>query len=136
MSERVDKFCDGLRDRLNAIEARVQSAKANIQALPGKAEKAVQDEVEEARAKLQAQKQQIEKTRADLKAWAEQKLAETQARGRRVEGEAGGQEAERPRGPGRGVCRGRHGLALASIDEAEEAILDAVVARMDADAAK
>ena len=77
MSERVDKFCDGLRDRLNAIEARVQSAKANIQALPGKAEKAVQAEVEEARAKLQAQKQHIEKTRADLKAWAEQKLAET-----------------------------------------------------------
>ncbi|HSQ56324.1 MAG TPA: hypothetical protein VLM40_11345, partial [Gemmata sp.] len=79
MSERVDKFCDGLRHRLNALEARIQSAKANVQTLPGKAEKAVQAEVEEARTKLQAQKQHIEKIRGDLATWAEQKKAETQA---------------------------------------------------------
>ena len=63
MSERVNKFCDGLRDRLNAIEARVQSVKANIHALPGKAEKAVQEQVEEARAHLHAQKELVEKAR-------------------------------------------------------------------------
>jgi hypothetical protein len=70
MSERVDKFCDGLRDRLNAIEARVESFKADVQALSGKAEKALEDKAGEVRAKLQAQKQRVEKTRADLKAWA------------------------------------------------------------------
>src|SRR5689334_19071531 len=38
MSAKVDKFCSNLRDRLNAIEARVESAKANVEALPGKAD--------------------------------------------------------------------------------------------------
>jgi hypothetical protein len=140
MSERVDKFCDGLRDWLNAVETRVQSVKANIQALPGKAEKAVQGTIDEARAKVHAQKERVEKTQASLKTWAEQKMAETReavaewkakwkakreakklsARAERAEAYASDTVA----------------LALASIDEAEAAILDAVVARMDADAAK
>jgi len=136
MSERVDKFCDGLRHRLNAIEARVQSAKANIQALPGKAEKAVQAEVEEARAKVQAHQQHIEKIRGDLTAWAEQKKAETQAMIRewKAKGEAKKLTARADRAEA--YAEAAMVYALASIDEAEEAILDAVGARMDADAAK
>ena len=136
MSERVDKFCDGLRQRLNAIEARVQSAKANIQALPGAAEKALQTEVEEARGKLEAQKQHIEKTRADLMAWAELKKAETQAviREWKANRETAKLNARADRASA--YAEAAVALAVASIDEAEEAILDAVVARMDAERAR
>lgn len=136
MSERVDRFCDGLRERLNAIEARVLSAKANIQALSGKAEKAVQAEVEEARAKLQGQKPHIEKTRADLLAWAEQKKAETQAMIREWKAKREVQKLNARAERAEAYAEAAVVYALASIDEAEEAILDAVGARMDADAAK
>jgi hypothetical protein len=34
MSAKVDQFCNQLRDRLNTIEGRLQSAKTNIQSLP------------------------------------------------------------------------------------------------------
>ncbi len=136
MSERVDKFCDGLRQRLNAIEARVLSAKANIQALPGKAEKALQAEVEEARGKLQAEKQHIEKIRGDLAAWAEQKKAETQAMIREWKAKRDAKKLNARADRAEAYAEAAVVYALASIDEAEAAILDAVATRIDADAAK
>jgi hypothetical protein len=136
MSERVDKFCDGLRDRLNAVEARVQSVKANVQALPGKAEKAVQDTVDEARAKVHAQKERVEKTRAGLKAWAQQKLAETREAIHEWKAKREAKKLTARADRAEAYAADAIALALASIDEAEEAVLDAVAARMDADAAK
>jgi hypothetical protein len=136
MSERVDKFCLGLWDRLTAIEARVESVKADIQALPGKAQKAVQDKVNEARTKIQAQKARVEKVRADLKAWAEQKKAETEAMVRewKVKREAHKLNARADRAEA--YAEAAAVVALACIDEAEEAMLQAALARMDADAAQ
>ncbi len=135
MSERVDKFCDGLRDRLNVIEKRVESVKANVEALPKKAHKAVEEKANQARANLQAQKERMEKTRADLKVWADQKKAETQStiRDWKVKQETKKLNARADRAEeyaGASVA-----FALATIDEAEEAILEAVTARMDADGA-
>lgn len=136
MSARVDKFCDGLRDRLNTIESRVESFKANVQALPGKVEKAVHDKLEEARVKLQAQKERIDKARADLKAWGEQKKAETQAtiRDWKAKGEAKRLNARADLAEA--YAEAAAVVALGTIDEAEEAMLEAALARMDADAAK
>jgi chromosome segregation ATPase len=136
MSERVDQFCDKLRERLNAIEGRIQSVKTDVQALPAKAEKALQQKLDEARTKVEAQKQRVEKARADLKAWADQKVAETKEaidewkakrEARKLIARADRAEA---------YAEAAMVIALASIDEAEEAVLDAVAARRDADAAK
>ena len=136
MSEKVDQFCDKLRDRLNAIERRLQTVKADIQSRSEEASKAVRGKLEEAKTKLHAEKERVEKIRANLKARADQKIAETkevvnewkkkhetrklQARAERAETYAADAIA----------------YAMVTIDEAEEAILDAVVARMDAEAVK
>lgn len=63
MSATVDQFCDKLRDRLNAVEGWAQTAKADIQARSGQAEKALRAKLEEARNKLQAQKERIDETK-------------------------------------------------------------------------
>lgn len=136
MSERVDKFCSGLRERLNAIEGRIQSIKTDVQALPAKAEKALQQKLDEARTKVEAQKQRVEKARSDLKVWSDQKVAETKEaisewKAKR-EGRKLNARAERAETHAEAAVI----LALASIDEAEEAILDAIAARKDADAAQ
>jgi len=136
MSAKVDKFCDSLRDKLNAMEARIESAKANVQALPGKADNAVQDKVDEARTKVQAQKERIEKTRADLKAWAEQKKAETQTTIREWKAKREAKKLNARADQAESNAEATLAVAMASIDEAEEAILDAVAARLDADAAQ
>ena len=136
MSERVDKFCDGLRERLNALEGRLQSVKADMQVLPAKAEKALREKLDEARTKLLAQKERVEKARLDLKARADQKMAETveainewkaKREVRKLNARAERAEA---------YAQAAMVLALASIDEVEVAILDAVAARKDADAAQ
>jgi chromosome segregation ATPase len=136
MSARVDKFCDGLRERLNAIESRVEAAKASVQALPGKADKAVQDAVEQARARIHTQKERIEKTRAELKTWAEQKKAETQAMVREWKAKRETKRLNARADLAEAYAEAAVAIALFSIDEAEEAILDAVAARMDSDAAR
>jgi hypothetical protein len=135
MSATVDQFCDRLRDQLNAIEGRLQSVKTNISGMSEQAEKTLRGKLEEARTKMQAQKEPVEQTRANLKARAQQKIAETKeaitewkARRETRKLKARAEQAEV-------YAADAIYHAMASIDEAEEAILDAVIAGIDADAA-
>jgi vacuolar-type H+-ATPase subunit I/STV1 len=136
MSAKVDKFCDNLRDRLNAVEGRFISVKTNVQGFPKQAEKALRERLDEVRAKLHAQKDRVERTRANIKARSQQKMAETKEmvsewktkhEARRLSARADMAEA---------YAADMIDFADATIAEAEEAILDAVVARIDADAAQ
>ena len=67
MGAEVDQFCDKLRDRLNAIEAWLQSVKTDIQSLSGKVRDDLRNKWEQAHTKLHAQKEHVEQTRAELK---------------------------------------------------------------------
>ena len=136
MSERVDKFCDGLRERLNAIEGRIQSVKTNVQGLPAKAEKALQQKLDEARTKVEVHKQRVEKARADLKVWADQKVAETREAINEWKAKRETRKLNARAERAEAYAEAAMVLALASIDEAEAGVLDAVAARMDADAAQ
>lgn len=136
MSAQVDQFCDMLRDRLNAIDRRLQSVLAEVKGLPDKAEKALQDKLDEARTRLDAEKERLEQTRANLKARAQQMMAATKevvsqwkAKGEKRKLQARADWAE-------AYAADAISNAMASIDEAEEAILNAMVARLDADAAE
>jgi len=136
MSERVDKFCDGLRERLNAIEGRIQSVKTDVQAMPAKADKALRDKLDEARTKVEAQKQRVVKARADLKAWTDQKVAETKEAISEWKAKREARKLNARADRAEAYAEATVMLALASLDEAEEAILDAVAARKDADTAQ
>jgi len=136
MSAAVDQFCDQLRVRLNALEGQFQAVKADLQALPAQAEKTLRQKLGEARTKLQAEKERVEQARANLKARAQQKIAETREainqwkakhETRKLQARADWAEAY----AADAICN-----AIAGIDEAEEAILDAAVARMEADSAR
>jgi chromosome segregation ATPase len=136
MSAAVDQFCDKLRDRLNAIEGQLRTVKATIQSRSEEAGKALRGKLDEARAKLQAQKERVDQARANLKAMAEQKTAETKeaASEREADRATGNLEARADRAEayaGEAIT-----YALAGIDMAAEAVLDAVVARLDADGTK
>ncbi len=135
MSEKVDQFCDDLRDRLNAIDGRLQSVKAVLQGLAEGAEAALRAKLEEARTRLRAQKQQIEETRANLKARAQQMIAETRAAVSKWKAKGEKRRLLARADLAEAYAADAVSHALASIDEAEAAILDALVARKDADAA-
>jgi hypothetical protein len=135
MSAKVDQFCDKLRDQLNIIEARLQSVKVNLEGLPEQAEKAVRAKLEETRVNLQAQMQRVEQARIDLKACAEERIAETKESVRQWKSERDSRKLQARADRAEAYAVDAIEFAVVAADEAEEAIRDAVVARMDADAA-
>jgi chromosome segregation ATPase len=135
MSARVDQFCDKLRDRLNAIEGRLTSLKTNIEAVPRRAEKAVRGKLDEAREKLRARKEHVEQTCATLKARAQDKATETDSAIRQWEATRETQELNPRADRAEAYAAAAMDHAAASIDEVEDAVLYAAVARLDADEA-
>ena len=77
MSAQVDQFCDKLRDRLDTLEERVQSAKSKIRSLPEHGEEAMRAKLEESHSELQARQERFEQSAANMKARAQQKVAAT-----------------------------------------------------------
>jgi hypothetical protein len=136
MSAAVDQFCDRLRDQLNAIEGRFESFKAEMQSLPQKAETAVRGKLEEVRNNLQAQEEHIERTRAMLQALAQKKVTETEQAVSEWKAKRETRKLQVRADRSEVYAADAIAYALATIDEAEEAVLDAAVARMDADAAQ
>lgn len=136
MSARVDQFCDKLRDRLNAIEAWAKSAQADAKDKAGHAEKVLLAKLEDARIKMQSTKEFAEKTRANLMARAQQKIAETKEAIAEWKAKHDAQKLNARADRAEAYAADAIFMAVASIDEAEVAILDALVARNDADKAK
>jgi hypothetical protein len=136
MSAKVDEFIDGLRDRLDTVEGRLQSVKSSIETLPEEAEKALRDKLARAQTKHQAQKERVKQTRANLEARAQQKVAETKEAVSEWKAKREIRKLNARADRAEVYAADAIDFALASIDEAEEAILEAVVARIDADAAQ
>jgi hypothetical protein len=132
----VDQFCDKLREQLNGLEGRFQAVKTSVQDLSAKAEKSVREKLDQARTKIQAQKERVEKARVDLKTRAEQKLAEGKEAINEWKAKREVRKLNTRAERAEAYAEAAIVLALASIDEAEEAVLDAVAARMDADTAQ
>jgi hypothetical protein len=136
MSATVDQFCDKLRDRLNAIEGQLQDVKAYMHGQSEEAEKALRGKLGEVRTRLQSQKERIERTRANLQDRARQKMADTKEAVGEWKAKRETRKLQARADRAEAYAADAVGFALASVDEAEEAILDAVVARIDADATR
>ena len=136
MSATVDKFCDNLRDRLNSVEKRLQTAKRNVQSLANEGENALRQKCDDLHRKAQTEKDRFERLQASLKTKAQQKVAET----KEVVSEWKAKNETRMLNARADLAEAYAAdaieFAVAAIGEAEEAILDAVVSRMDADEAK
>ena len=67
MTAQVDKFFDSLHARLDTAESRLKSFTTNIQSLRKQGDQALREGLDQARRKVESQKQQIAKTQASLK---------------------------------------------------------------------
>jgi len=133
MSARVDQFCDQLRDHLKALEEQVDTLKSNLQKLPKQGEQILQKNLNEARSRIEGQKKKVEQAKAGLKARAEQKIGQakeaiTEWKAKRDVSKLNSRADRAEQYAADAVY-----IAVAALDEAEEAIFDAVMARMDAD---
>jgi len=134
MSERINKFCTSLQNHLNALEARAISLKASLQAASGHAEDALRKKLDQAEKKVQSQKEAVARAKVSVQNWLEQKKTEAQAT---VDHWKANHEAKKL--AHRADKAEEHAaaaiiLAQVTLDEAEHAVLEAIAARLDADA--
>jgi hypothetical protein len=136
MSERIDQFCENLRVKLTNIENSMQALKAEIDSKAQTAEQevrtrldAVKKRVDQERPKLAAAQANIKKWVEERKATTNQKIGEWNAKSEKARLKSWADFAESYAGVAAAV-------ALAAVDEAEEASLEAWLARKDAESAQ
>ena len=135
MSIAIDNFTKNLHDNLEAVEDRVKSLRESIQSAPKKTQIEIESQLDEAKAKLDTKKQEFDEYRAKLKAQFEEKESEVKSH---VEEWKMGRKAKKLED--RADKAENHAatvtfLAIATLEEAEKATLEAITARLDAEAA-
>ena len=136
MSARVDQFCDKLKDRLNSLEDQVLTLKTNVQKLPQQGEQALQKYLTETRSKIEQQKKKVEKARASLKARAEEKIGQVKEAVNEWKAKQEVSNVAARADFAEQYAADAVFIADAAVAEAEEAIIDALLARIDAENAK
>jgi hypothetical protein len=136
MSERIDQFCENLRLKLTDIESNMQMLKSNIDSSAATAERAVRKHlevvkrrVEQERGKLEAAREALKKWAAESKAVSDEMIAEWKGKVEKAKLQARAHNAER-------YAAAAAVLAVAAVDEAERAALEAWLARNDAEHAE
>ncbi|MCY7275432.1 MAG: hypothetical protein LH702_17260 [Phormidesmis sp. CAN_BIN44] len=135
MSVAIDNFTKKLHDNLEAIEDRAKSLRKSILSTPEKTHAEIQENLDKAKATLDGKKQEFNAYRAKLKTQFEAKEFEVKSH---VEEWKANREVKKLN------HRADHAedyadtaifLAMATMEEAEEATLAAVAARQDAETA-
>jgi len=130
MSEKVDKFCSDLRDRLTAIEDRLNQAKESVEKASHDTHEAIEAKKAEIKTKADADKQKVKDAEAKAKNWVEAKVAAAEADIEEWKTKREIHKLEKRADHAEDYAASAIILAAAAVDEAEFAILDAVGARL------
>ncbi|MEI6330270.1 MAG: hypothetical protein ACOYN8_01035 [Pseudanabaena sp.] len=135
MSTTIDNFTKKLHDNLEVVEERVKSLRDSLQAVPKKTQDEIQSKLEEAKASLNSKKQEFDEYRAKLKAQFEEKESELKSDVEEWKSSRKVKKLEYRADKAEDYAATAIALSVATIEEAEEATLTAIAARLDAEAA-
>lgn len=130
MSERVDRFCDNLRDRLNAVEEHLDHIKQRLDTSKNESRAAIEAKVGEVKAKLDAQRHKVEEAKADAKRRIEEKKAETASKIQEWKADRAQHKLEKRADRSEDYAAACILIAADTVVEAELATLEAVEARL------
>jgi len=135
MGQRIDQFCEDLQLKLSNIDSRFDSLKAKIDGKNQQAEQAVRSHLGEVQTRIEQDRAKVSTAQAKVKNWAEgrkiattDKIAEWKAKRETAKLQNRADDAE-------AYAAAALAIALAAVDDAEQAALDAWLARHDADSA-
>ena len=136
MAERIDRFCENLRVKLTNIDNEMQSLKAKIDEKVKTAGQDVQTELNAVKKRIEQDRAKLTAAQNDMKKWMEErksatteKIAEWKAKFEKAKLQSYAESAER-------YATGAAIVALAAVDQAQEAALEAWLARREADSAQ
>jgi DNA-binding transcriptional MocR family regulator len=135
MGDRIDQFCENLRIKLTSIDNNMQELKAKIDSKAQTADQEVRTQLENVKKRIEQDRTKLDTAQADVKKWVDEfkaasneKIAEWKDKREKAKLQSRAENAERY-----AVAAGV--VALAAVDEAEQAALEAWLARKDADTA-
>ena len=136
MGERIDQFCENLRIKLTSIDNNMDSLKAKIDGKAQTAEQDVRSHLDGVKKRIEQDRTKVAAAQADIKKWVEErkataseKIAEWKTKRETAKLQSRAENAER-------YAAAAIVVALAAVDEAEQASLEAWLARKDADSAQ
>jgi hypothetical protein len=135
MGERIGQFCENLRIKLTSIDNNMQELKAKIDSKAQTAEQEVRTQLETVKRRIEQDRTKLETAQVDVKKWVDdfkaasnEKIAEWKDNREKAKLQSRAENAER-------YAVAAAVVALAAVDEAEQAALEAWLARKDADTA-
>jgi hypothetical protein len=135
MGDRIDQFCENLRIKLKSIDNNMQELKAKIDSKAQTAEQEVRTQLETVKKRIEQDRTKLETAQADVKKWVDdfkaasnEKIAEWKHKREKAKLQSRAENAER-------YAVAAAVVALAAVDETEQAALEAWLARKDADTA-
>ncbi len=135
MSTAIDNFTKKLHDNLEAIEDRTKSLRETMRSAPEKTQAEIQAKLDEAKTNLDAKKQEFDGYRAKLKTQFEEKESEVKSHVEEWKASREVKKLEHRADQSEDYANTATFLAMATIEEAEEANLAAIAARLDAETA-
>ena len=129
MSQQIDSFCEKLRGKLNEMDDRLQrkaSAKAD-------SEQDLHSQAEKLQASLDADRASIEAAKTRMKDWAAGKKATFDEKVVQWKAQRTQEQLKRRADAAEGYASDAFAVAVAAVDEAHEAAIEAIIARGDAD---
>ena len=129
MSEKIDKFCADLRDKLTAVEAKLTKAKESLDTTRETTAAAVDEQVKQAKEKLAAMKKQAEEAHAQLEASADEWAGATVAKIEEWKANREKQKLEHRAEKAEKRAAAAIILAADAVEEAQVAVLEAMAAR-------
>lgn len=136
MGEKIDEFCSDLRDDLTAAENRLQYLKVQVDNAGQETREAIQTKLDQAKSDLEEQKHKADERQHRVKSYLEDKVAEAQHDISDWKAKHELKKLEKRAERREYYAADTVLIAMAAIDEANVAILEALEARLDADDAE
>ncbi len=136
MGQHINQFCEDLREKLTAIDDGLTQLKINIADRNADAARKVQDRLDAIEAQVEARRQKIAAANQSAKAWIEEKKRATAAEIAAWKSAHEQHKLERRAEQAQAYAQLASEIAAAAIDQAEQAALEAWLARFDADGAR
>ena len=133
MSQQIDSFCEKLRGKLNEMDDHLQQLKASAKAGSEKARQDLHLQAEKLRANLDADRASIEAAKIRMKDWAAGKKATFDEKVAQWKAQRKQEQLKRRAEAADEYASDAVAVAVAAVDDAYEAAIEAIIARGNAD---
>ena len=136
MGQRIDQFCENLRQKLTMTDSGLEGLKTKIDAKKANVEQDVQSHLNSVRNRIEQNQAKLAAAQTNVKNWVGEQKATTSAQIADWKTKRDTAKLQSRAGKAEDYAAAAIDVAVAAVDEAEKASLEAWLARADADAAQ